>query len=83
MSESRPLPFCHLCREWDRDKEVLVEALVHAADARLARACTKDNGASLPAKFARRPSYKQLTRLEFVSEVSQGPLELAPTLGCR
>lgn len=55
-------------REWDRDKEVLLEALVHASDAQLAQAC-KYQDASLPAKFVKRPSYKQLTSLDIVSEI--------------
>ncbi|KAL4457719.1 hypothetical protein ABPG75_012584 [Micractinium tetrahymenae] len=55
-------------REWDPDKRVLVEALVHASDPQLAPATARVNQSALAAKFARRPSYKQLGGLEFVSE---------------
>lgn len=60
---------------------MLLEALVHASDAQLAQAC-KYQDASLPAKFVKRPSYKQLTSLDIVSEVRQGPLEHAPIFCC-
>ncbi|KAL4457717.1 hypothetical protein ABPG75_012582 [Micractinium tetrahymenae] len=59
-------------REWDPDKQVLVEALVHAADPQLAAVSARVRMCQLPAKFARRASYKKPTRLEFVSQAKHG-----------
>ncbi|KAL4457716.1 hypothetical protein ABPG75_012581 [Micractinium tetrahymenae] len=59
---------------WDASKEVLVEALVHAAAPQLAAVAAKVQQHQLPAKFVRRASYKKLRRMEFVTEVDVSTL---------
>ncbi|KAL4457718.1 hypothetical protein ABPG75_012583 [Micractinium tetrahymenae] len=67
-------------REWDPDKQVLVEALVHAADPQLALVSAKVGGAKLAARFAWRHSYEKPTRLEFVSEIDVSAVEGSGTV---
>ena len=55
------------CREYDASRELLVEALVHGADPRIAADVFR--GADLAARFKRRATAAQPS-FEFVSEVS-------------
>lgn len=60
------------CSGWDSSKEVLAEALVHAAEPKLALVSAKQlqqAPGKLPPKFVQRPSYRELRQLEFVSQV--------------